>query len=78
MHEPVPTRNHSEIMLRHFGAEVTVSAERDELIEIVGQPDLRGADIAIPGDPSSAAFPIVACLLVPGSRVVIRAVGLNP
>ena len=77
--EPEPTRDHSENMLRHFGAEVTVVPEGDHgrLIRLRGQPELRGADITVPGDPSSAAFPIVAGLLVPGSRVVVEAVGLN-
>ncbi len=76
--EPEPTRDHTENMLRHFGAEVTVSPEGGgRLIRLRGQPELLGADITVPGDPSSAAFPIVAGLLVPGSRVVVEAVGLN-
>ena len=77
--EPVPTRDHTENMLRHFGACVTVShngAER--IITLDGQPELIAADIAVPGDPSSAAFPLVAALLVPGSSVTVRGVGLNP
>ena len=45
---------------------------------LTGQPELRGADVAVPGDPSSAAFPLVAGLLVPGSRLTIRNVGSNP
>ena len=69
-------------MLRHFGASVSVeplhSNGGGRLIRLTGQPELHGADVAVPGDPSSAAFPIVAALLVPGSRVTIRAVGLNP
>jgi 3-phosphoshikimate 1-carboxyvinyltransferase len=77
--EPEPTRDHSENMLRHFGAQVTVEAAgQGRVIRLAGQPELRGADVAVPGDPSSAAFPIVAALLVPGSRVVVRGVGLNP
>ena len=77
--EPEPTRDHSENMLRHFGAEVTVtqiSAGRH--IRLKGQPELRAADVAVPGDPSSASFPIAAALLVPGSAVTIANTGLNP
>jgi 3-phosphoshikimate 1-carboxyvinyltransferase len=77
--EPVPTRDHSENMLRHFGADVVVGEEKGgKVIEISGQPTLRAADVVVPGDPSSAAFPLVAALLVPGSRVRIEGVGLNP
>ena len=77
--EPEPTRDHSENMLRHFGAEVSVTqAGSSRLIRLVGQPELRAADVAVPGDPSSAAFPLAAALLVPGSQVVISGVGLNP
>ncbi len=77
--EPEPTRDHSENMLRHFGAEVdVVSHGTGKLIRLRGQPELRGADVVVPGDPSSAAFPIVAALIVPGSRVTIEGVGLNP
>jgi 3-phosphoshikimate 1-carboxyvinyltransferase len=77
--EPEATRDHSENMLRHFGATVTVSQHGSTRhIALAGQPELRGADIAVPGDPSSAAFPLVAALLVPGSRITLAAVGLNP
>ncbi len=77
--EPEPTRDHSERMLRHFGAEVTVEPDgRGRVIRLRGQPELVAADVVVPGDPSSAAFPIVAALLVPGSRVLIEGVGLNP
>ena len=48
------------------------------MITLRGQPELRAADVLVPGDPSSAAFPLVAALLVPGSAVVIERVGLNP
>jgi 3-phosphoshikimate 1-carboxyvinyltransferase len=66
-------------MLRHFGADVVVGEEKGgKVIEISGQPTLRAADVVVPGDPSSAAFPLVAALLVPGSRVRIEGVGLNP
>jgi 3-phosphoshikimate 1-carboxyvinyltransferase len=74
------TRDHTELMLSHFGAEV-----RSEAIEggrtritVVGQPELTAADIIVPADPSSAAFPVVAALLVPGSDILIRGVGINP
>lgn len=77
--EPEPTRDHSENMLRHFGAEVIVTdAGSGRHIRLRGQPELRGADVAVPGDPSSAAFPIAAALLVPGSAVTIVNAGLNP
>jgi 3-phosphoshikimate 1-carboxyvinyltransferase len=81
--EPEATRDHSENMLRHFGAEVSVEAPKGEggrtrIITLRGQPDLRAADVLVPGDPSSAAFPIVAALLVPGSAIRIEGLGINP
>ncbi len=77
--EPEATRDHSENMLRHFGATVRVEAAGNgRVIELQGQPELRAANVVVPGDPSSAAFPLVAALLVPGSRVTIPGVGLNP
>ena len=77
--EPEPTRDHSENMLRHFGADVSVaSAGHGRVIRLKGQPELRGADVTVPGDPSSAAFPLAASLLVPGSSLTVRNVGLNP
>ena len=77
--EPEATRDHSENMLRHFGANVVVErAGGITAISLVGQPELRAADVVVPGDPSSAAFPIVAALLVPGSRLRIEGLGLNP
>jgi 3-phosphoshikimate 1-carboxyvinyltransferase len=77
--EPEATRDHSENMLRHFGATVRVETTGNgRIIELQGQPELRAADILVPGDPSSAAFPLVAALLVPGGTVTIPAVGLNP
>jgi 3-phosphoshikimate 1-carboxyvinyltransferase len=77
--EPVPTRDHSERMLRGFGAELTVDVDRDgaRVIRLRGEAELRPQRIAIPGDPSSAAFFIVAALLVPGSELTIENVGLN-
>jgi 3-phosphoshikimate 1-carboxyvinyltransferase len=77
--EPEATRDHSENMLRHFGATVHVETEgAGRVITLQGQPELRAADVVVPGDPSSAAFPLVAALLSPGSRVTIPGVGLNP
>jgi 3-phosphoshikimate 1-carboxyvinyltransferase len=77
--EPEATRDHTENMLRHFGATVEVEeAGRARNISLRGQPELRAADVAVPGDPSSAAFLTAAALLVPGSRLTIPGVGLNP
>ena len=73
--EPARTRDHSEIALREFGAEVDV---RNRVISIQGRLRLRALDLTVPGDLSSAAFYLVAALLVPGSQIVIQDVGLNP
>jgi 3-phosphoshikimate 1-carboxyvinyltransferase len=77
--EPEPTRDHSERMLRGFGAEVTVEQTPEgRVIRLTGQPELRPVAITVPGDPSSAAFPLCAALIVEGSEVLARGVGLNP
>ncbi|PKB24984.1 3-phosphoshikimate 1-carboxyvinyltransferase [Novosphingobium kunmingense] len=77
--EPVPTRDHSERMLRGFGAELTVEELGGErVIRIRGEAELKPQTIEVPGDPSSAAFFIVAGLIVPGSELTIQNVGLNP
>jgi 3-phosphoshikimate 1-carboxyvinyltransferase len=78
--EPVPTRDHSERMLASFGAELTVDADSTDVrtISLRGEVDLKPQDIVVPGDPSSAAFFAVAALVVPGSCVTIKNVGLNP
>ncbi len=77
--EPVPTRDHSERMLRGFGAELTVEeVDGARIIAIRGEAELCPQQIVVPGDPSSAAFPIVAALLVPGSDIIVENVGLNP
>jgi 3-phosphoshikimate 1-carboxyvinyltransferase len=77
--EPEATRDHSENMLRHFGATVRVTPQgHGRVIELDGQPELRAAPVMVPGDPSSAAFFVVAGLIVPGSKLVIENVGLNP
>jgi 3-phosphoshikimate 1-carboxyvinyltransferase len=78
--EPVPTRDHSERMLRGFGADLSVEQDDDgaRIISLRGEAELKPQHIVVPGDPSSAAFPAVAALLVAGSDVVIENVGLNP
>jgi 3-phosphoshikimate 1-carboxyvinyltransferase len=77
--EPVPTRDHSERMLKGFGADLSVETEDGvRTISIRGEAELKPQDIAVPGDPSSAAFFAVAALIVPGSCVTINNVGLNP
>jgi 3-phosphoshikimate 1-carboxyvinyltransferase len=77
--EPIATRDHSERMLKGFGADLAVEVEGDgtRIITLVGEAELRPQQIVVPGDPSSAAFPVVAALLVPGSKVTIANVGLN-
>ncbi|MFK4002423.1 3-phosphoshikimate 1-carboxyvinyltransferase [Qipengyuania sp. NPDC077563] len=77
--EPVPTRDHTERMLRGFGVDVQV-VERDgeRVISITGPSDLTPCDITVPGDPSSAAFFAVAASIVAGSDLIIENVGLNP
>ena len=77
--EPIPTRDHSERMLAGFGAQLTVDhTPAGRIITLAGEAELRPQTIMVPGDPSSAAFPMVAALIVPGSDVIIRNVGINP
>jgi 3-phosphoshikimate 1-carboxyvinyltransferase len=78
--EPIPTRDHSERMLRGFGADLTVEVDADGVrhIRLVGEAELKPQTIEVPGDPSSAAFPIVAALITPGSEVTVTHVGMNP
>jgi 3-phosphoshikimate 1-carboxyvinyltransferase len=77
--EPEPTRDHTELMLRHFGAAIEVTQGSDgRRIRLIGRPQLTARAIAVPADPSSAAFPLVAALLRPGSAVTLQGVGLNP
>lgn len=78
--EPVPTRDHSERMLAGFGAkvDVTTDAEGARHISVHGEADLKPQHVIVPGDPSSAAFPMVAACLVPGSDMRIDNVGINP
>lgn len=78
--EPHPSRDHTEKMLTHFGAEIEV-VEQDNggrVITLSGQPELRANDVVVPTDPSSAAFPVVAALITPGSEITVEAVGMNP
>ena len=78
--EPAPSRDHSERMLRRFGAQVDVEARSDggSTIAVTGYPELQSCVLTVPGDPSAAAFPMAAALIVPGSDIVIRQVGVNP
>lgn len=78
--EPIPTRDHSERMLRGFGAELTVDIADDgaRVIKVRGEAEFKPQDIVVPGDPSSAAFFVVAALLIEGSDLVVENVGLNP
>ncbi|WP_443027043.1 3-phosphoshikimate 1-carboxyvinyltransferase [Sphingomonas sp. GB1N7] len=77
--EPVATRDHSERMLAGFGADLTVEETPEgRVISLVGEAELKPQQIVVPGDPSSAAFLVVAATIVPGSDVVVMNVGLNP
>ena len=78
--ETEPTRDHTERMLRAFGAQVRVTPRENgaTAVTITGQPELTGRDIVVPGDPSSAAFLACAALIVPGSDVTIEGVLVNP
>lgn len=78
--EPVATRDHTERMLSGFGAELDLSTDRDgaRVIRLRGQPDLVPQNVIVPGDPSSAAFAVVAATIVPGSEIVVENVLLNP
>lgn len=77
--EPEPTRDHTELMLKGFG--VTLSVEQTpegRAVSLTGQPEIFGCKIVVPGDPSSAAFPLAAALIVPGSDILLPNIGLNP
>ncbi|WP_442580608.1 3-phosphoshikimate 1-carboxyvinyltransferase [Mesorhizobium sp. ASY16-5R] len=78
--EPVMTRDHTEKMLKGFGARLEVETDKEGVrhIRIEGQGKLSGQVIAVPGDPSSASFPLVAALIVPGSDILIENVLMNP
>lgn len=78
--EQEASRDHTELMLKHFGADIVSTREgpHGRRIELAGEPELRGADVVVPADPSSAAFPIVAALIVRGSDVLLSDVMTNP
>jgi len=78
--EQEASRDHTELMLRHFGAEIVSEPEgrHGRRISLTGQPELSGAVVVVPADPSSAAFPIVAALVVEGSDIVLPDVMTNP
>jgi 3-phosphoshikimate 1-carboxyvinyltransferase len=78
--ETEASRDHTELMLKHFGAQITSVREgsHGRRIALTGQPELHGADVVVPADPSSAAFPIVAALIVEGSDIVLTDVMTNP
>ncbi|MDQ2082086.1 3-phosphoshikimate 1-carboxyvinyltransferase [Xanthobacteraceae bacterium Astr-EGSB] len=77
--EAEATRDHTERMLRHFGAEVREEplGAHGRRITLVGEPELAGVEVRVPADPSSAAFPLVAALIAPGSDVVVEGVMTN-
>jgi 3-phosphoshikimate 1-carboxyvinyltransferase len=78
--ETEASRDHTERLLRHFGAKIVSRVHRDHgrRITLQGQPELSPADVVVPADPSSAAFPLVAALIVPSSDLVLEAVMTNP
>jgi 3-phosphoshikimate 1-carboxyvinyltransferase len=78
--ERVATRDHTERMLAGFGADLKVETAPDggRIIRLAGQPELTGRALRVPADPSSAAFPVVAASLVPGSKLFLGGIGVNP
>jgi 3-phosphoshikimate 1-carboxyvinyltransferase len=78
--EPQASRDHTERLLRHLGAAVTIEpvAEGGQAVSIIGQPELAAADLQVPGCASSAAFPLVAATLAPGSSLRLEGLGVNP
>jgi 3-phosphoshikimate 1-carboxyvinyltransferase len=78
--ETEASRDHTEKLLAHFGAQVEVTADgaHGRKITLTGQPELSPAPVVVPADPSSAAFPMVAALIVPGSEIVLTDVMTNP
>lgn len=78
--EPAASRDHSERMLRYFGAKIATRQAEDGgyTVQLKGRPELTGRPVIVPADPSSAAFPCVAAILVPGSAITITNVGMNP
>jgi 3-phosphoshikimate 1-carboxyvinyltransferase len=78
--EPVATRDHTELMLKSYGAEILTNdnGKGGKEITLSGCPELKAHDIDVPGDPSSAAFLVVAALIVPGSEILIKNICVNP
>jgi 3-phosphoshikimate 1-carboxyvinyltransferase len=78
--EQEASRDHTELMLKHFGADIVSQREgaHGRRIVLAGEPELHGAEIVVPADPSSAAFPIVAALIVEGSDITLSDVMTNP
>src|SRR5690625_37449 len=77
--EPKATRDHTERMLRGFGAEIVIEElPEGRVIRLTGQPEFTPQSLTVPRDPSSAAFPVAAALIVPGSEVLVPGIGLNP
>ncbi len=77
--ESLPTRDHTERMLRAFGADIRIEeTSGGRRIIVVGQPELKGRDVQVPADPSSAAFFVVAATLIEGSDITIERVSMNP
>jgi 3-phosphoshikimate 1-carboxyvinyltransferase len=78
--EAEATRDHTERLLRHFGAKIVTKAhgELGRRVTLKGQPELEPASVVVPADPSSAAFPLVAALIVPGSELILHSVMTNP
>lgn len=75
IHEPVPSRDHTEIMLKHFGADIS---RNGDIISLTGGQELHAAHVQVPGDISSAAFMIGAALIAEGSEIQLKNVGVNP
>lgn len=82
IHESVATRDHTEKLLAAFGADITVTPDADDgdgvTIRLVGLPELKPQQVSVPGDPSAAAFGIVAALIIKGSELVVENVLINP
>jgi 3-phosphoshikimate 1-carboxyvinyltransferase len=78
--EQEASRDHTELMLKHFGATIVSAPDgaHGRKISLTGQPELHGSDVVVPADPSSAAFPIVAALITPGSDIILSDVMTNP
>lgn len=78
--EAEASRDHTELMLKHFGADIVSEKEgaHGRKITLRGQPELKGSDVVVPADPSSAAFPMVAALVTPGSEIELTDVMTNP